>query len=94
MINNTESGKRFIHDLLFTQFEADCESGYNDLGTQPYVDAKNKQSLKRDDVEEQMLSLNTLQIIDSCASYFNGLNIMCKCAYPRSVYLRFMENKL
>lgn len=94
LINNTASGKRFIYDLLFTQFEADCESGYNDIGIQPYIDAKSKQAIEHDKIEENMLSAQTLQIIESCSTYFNGLNIMCKCAYPRSVYLRFMENKL
>lgn len=81
LLNKTEEGRRFIKDVLLSQFEADNETAYNDLVKQPAIDVASGKEIDRDKLWANQVSVETEQIIDSSSSYF-GFNIMISYPYP------------
>lgn len=89
LLNRTEEGRRFLKDVLLEQLEADNETAFNDLSSQPAIDIASGREISRDSLQENQISVDTEQIIDRSAEYF-GFNIVLQCPYPPLVqqYLR------
>ena len=86
LLNKTEEGRRFLLDVLLEQFEADNETGYNDLSSQPAINIANGQVINREELERNQISVDTEQIIERNADYF-GFNICMMMPYPLGVQL-------
>lgn len=81
LLNETEEGRQFLKDVLFEQFEADNETAFNDLSSQPAVNVANGQIIDRNELIRNQISVDTEQIIDRNADYF-GFNICIMTAFP------------
>lgn len=75
VLNNTEQGRRWLFDLLFTQFEADNETGFNDLSEQPAINFQNGQVVDRKELYRNQLSVDAEQILVDVANYC-GINLL------------------
>lgn len=81
LLNHTKEGRDFLFDVLTTQFEADNESGYNDLGDTAPINVSNGQSIDRNLLWANQVSVSTEQIIDNSSRYF-GINLMYQAVFP------------
>lgn len=86
LLSKTEEGREFIKDVLFEQFEADNETGYNDLSSQPAINLASGQTLDRDELRRNQISIDAEQIIDRSADYF-GFNICLMSRFPPALQL-------
>jgi len=86
MINRTEQGRKFIHDVLIAQIESDLEFGTNSLGKIPTVNIQSGQVADRYAVRENMVCLNAESVIDDSVNYF-GFNICYMQPYPSGIFM-------
>ena len=81
LLNKTEQGRDFLKEVLLEQFEADNESGYNDLTKQPAINLATGQVIDRNELIRNQISVAAEQVIDNNAQYF-GFNICVMFRYP------------
>lgn len=81
LLNHTEQGRKFLLDVLTEQFDADNESGYNDLSSVAPINVSNGQVIDRNLLYQNQISVDAEQIIDRNAEYF-GINIMYQAPLP------------
>ena len=86
LLNKTEEGRKFLKDVLLEQLEADNETGFNDLSSQPAVNISSGQVIDRDELQRNQISVDTEQIIESSARYF-GINICLMAPFPPALQL-------
>lgn len=77
LLNETEEGRRFIHDVLLSQIEADLATGFNTLADQPQIDLKTGRVIQDQEIiKNGLVSVSTKMIIENSQRYFKGINIM------------------
>lgn len=86
MLERTEEGRQYLHDLLLEQMEADLESGFNDLSSTPAVNVSNGQVLDRNQLYANQISVDTEQILERSEQYF-GFNLLYRSLFPSYLYL-------
>lgn len=86
LLNKTEEGRKFLTDVLLEQLDADNETGFNDLSSQPAINVSSGQVLDRDELRRNQISVDTEQIIDRNADYF-GFNICIMTSFPPALQL-------
>lgn len=86
IINKSEQGRKFIIDVLKTQFEADNETGYNDLTLQPAINVSNGQILDRNEFIRNKVSVDTEELIDNSIDYF-GFNLLVQVPFPQAIFI-------
>ena len=84
-LNRTQKGRDFLFDVLVEQFEADNDSGYNDLSKISPINVSNGQVIERGTILANMISVNTEIVIDRNAEYF-GFNILYQGQLPMILY--------
>lgn len=85
LLYRTKEGRDFIFDLLSTQFEADVETGYNDLGKTPAINVSNGQIIDRNEIRRNLITVETEQIFDNSYDYF-GINLSYQAVFPAYYY--------
>ena len=90
LLNKTKQGREFIEKVLYEQFEADAESGFNDLSSMPAI-TPNSQPIDREQLYANQISVDAEQLIYSSASYF-GVCLVSRTQFPWAYYLLFQEN--
>jgi hypothetical protein len=90
LLNETKQGQEFLKDVLLEQFEADNETAFNDLSSQPAVNIANGQIIDRDELQRNQISVDTEQIIERNADYF-GFNICVMTKFPPALILFLMR---
>ena len=91
LLTKTEEGRKFIFDLLETQFESDVESGYNDLTNTSAINLANGQIIPREEIRRNTVSVATEQVWDNSQKYF-GINIGYQGQFPPYYYLFLRGN--
>lgn len=86
LLSNTQEGRNFMFALLSLQFEADVETGYNDIGSTPAINFANGQIMDRNQIWANLVTVDVEQEFDNSPSYF-GLNIGVQTALPPNLYL-------
>lgn len=86
LLNNTKEGQEFLKDVLLEQLEADNETGFNDLSSQPAVNISSGQIIDRDELQRNQISVDTEQLIENNADYF-GFNICIMTKFPPALIL-------
>lgn len=84
LLNRTVEGREFLKNVLLEQLEADNETGFNDLSSQPAIDMASGRELSRDSLYENQISVDTEQLIEANSEYF-GFNIMVRYSFPPMV---------
>lgn len=82
LINKTEEGRRFIFELLRSQFESDVETGYNDLGNATAVNTSTGQIIPREEIARNIVSVATEDEWDNSQLYF-GINLGYQGRFPQ-----------
>ncbi len=90
ILNNTEQGRAFIKECLESQMIADAKNGYNDLGSENLVDIANNNAIKRETIRENLVSVNTEELIVNSKADLCGYNVLNPMAY----YLPELEKEL
>lgn len=93
LLNKTAEGRKFLFDVLLEQFEADVDSGFNDLSSAPAVNVANGQIIPREELQKNQISVDAEQIIDGNAGYF-GFNICISYKFPVAIFVFFYNNLL
>lgn len=75
VLNNTKEGRAWLFDMLKEQFEADNESAYNDLSSQPAINMSSGSVIAREELARNQISFDTEQIMERSATYL-GFNVM------------------
>ena len=86
LLNQTLEGREFILQVLLEQLDADNETGFNDLSSQPAIDMASGREINRESLFANQISVDTEQLIDTNNEYF-GFNIMVQYAYPPMIRL-------
>ena len=86
MLNKTEQGRQVLKDVLLEQLEADNETAFNDLSSQPAINVGTGQEISRESLQANQISVDTEQIIDRNADYF-GFNICVMTRFPPALQL-------
>ena len=86
LLNYTEEGRKFVLDILTSQIEADLETGFNDLTLQPSVNVASGQTIDRNVLLANQVSVDTELIADENTNYF-GFNLFLQTAFPQVLYL-------
>ena len=86
LLNKTKQGREFLKDVLLEQLEADNETAFNDLSSQPAINIGTGQEISRDSLQANQISVDTQQIIDRNADYF-GFNICLMTRFPPALQL-------
>lgn len=81
ILNNTEQGRKFIYRCLESQIIADAKSGYNDLGSENLVDMNSGNVIDRNKIRENLVSVNTEEIIINSKADLSGYNVICQMPY-------------
>lgn len=81
LLNKTEQGREFLKEVLLEQFDADNDTGYNDLTKQPAINLATGQVMDRNELIRNQIAVSTEQLIDNNAQYF-GFNICVMFRYP------------
>lgn len=81
LLNNTEQGRKLIFQALLAQFEADNETGYNDLTKQPLIDLASGKNAERHLVKANEICIDAENIIDQSAGII-GINVVYAGVYP------------
>lgn len=92
-LNRTENGRKFLFDVLLEQFEADNETGFNDLSSTPAINYTNGSVIDRNLQYANQISVDAEQIIDRNAEYF-GFNILYQGQLPLVLYKLANEGNL
>ena len=85
VLTYTKEGREWLFDLLFEQFEADNETGFNDLSGQPAINFQNGQTIDRNELYRNQLSVDAEQILENSMQYC-GMNLLY--AAPLTVRLK------
>lgn len=85
-LNQTEEGRKFLFDVLLEEMEADLESGYNDLSSQPAINFANGSDKNRHELAKNQVSVDAEQVIERNGAYF-GFNLLIQTRFPPSVYV-------
>jgi len=85
-LDRTEEGRKFILDILSEQMEADLDSGFNNLSSTPAINVSNGQTIDRNELYRNQISVDTEQIIDRSTDYF-GFNLMYQSLFPANYFL-------
>lgn len=86
VLRKTEEGRKFIFELLSTQFESDVDSGYNDLSMSPAINLANGQIIPREEISRNTVSVATEQAWDNSQAYF-GINLGYQAQFPYYYFL-------
>lgn len=86
LLNETEEGRLFLKAVLYEQMDADIETGFNDLSSQPAINVANGQIIDRPELQKNQISVDAEQIIDRNADYF-GFNICVMTRFPLMLQL-------
>jgi len=86
LLNRTKEGREFILNVLLEQMEADLESGYNDLSSSPAINVSNGQTIDREHLAQNQVSVDTEQLIENSTYYF-GVPITLRAPFPWRYYL-------
>lgn len=81
ILNNTKQGRHFIFECLESQILADAKSGYNDLGSENIVDIANGHALSRERIRENLVSVNTEELIVNSKADLCGYNVLNPIPY-------------
>ena len=81
ILNHTEQGRKFILQCLESQIIADSKSGLNDLGSENLVDMNNGSIIDRDKIRENLVSVNTEELIVNSKADLCGYNVICQMPY-------------
>lgn len=81
ILNNTEQGRKFIFKCLQSQIMADAKSGYNDLGSENLIDMSNGSVISRDKVRENLVSVNTEELIVNSKADLCGYSVLNPMPY-------------
>lgn len=81
ILNHTEQGRKFILQCLESQIIADSKSGLNDLGSENLVDMNNGNIIDRDKIRENLVSVNTEELIVNSKADLCGYNVICQMPY-------------
>ena len=92
LLDRTKEGRNFLFEALKSQMEADAETGFNDLVLNPSVDVANGQHLDRNAMRENLIAIETEELIDASGSYF-GVSIVSQVQYPW-IYFQIMRNNV
>lgn len=84
VITYTKEAREWLFEVLTTEMEADCDSGYNDISQAPAINTANGQSIDRNLLWLNTISVDTEQAILSCTKYL-GINIMSQAPLPRLI---------
>lgn len=88
LLARTNEGRKFIFDILRTQFESDVETGYNDLSGTPAVNLANGQVIDRNELWKNQISVDAEQIFDNSSTYF-GINLGYQGVFPPYFFILF-----
>lgn len=86
LLNKTKEGRDFLKEVLLEQLEADNETGFNDLSSQPAVNVANGQVIDRNELQRNQISVDTEQLIERNADWF-GFNICIMTRFPPALQL-------
>ena len=86
LLHRTQEGRNFLFSLLSLQFDADVETGYNDIGSTPAINFANGQITDRNQIWANLVTVDVEQEFDNSPSYF-GINIGVQTALPPNLYL-------
>ena len=89
LINNTEEGRQYIYDALFSQIEADLTTGFNSLVDQPRINLKTGSVIPEGEFVESLVSTPTKMILEN-SEYYVGLNVLYRGIFP-NVYRLSVE---
>lgn len=81
ILAKTEEGRKFILKLLDYQMEADVESGFNDTGKIPLVNASNGQIIAREELARNQVTVEVERLLYNSAHYL-GVNIFYQGRFP------------
>lgn len=91
LLQRTEEGRKFLLDVLSEQMEADLETGYNDIGKQPAINFASGQIINRDEIQRNIVSVTTENLIYESHKYF-GFNAISQAVLPSQVFLIAQRN--
>lgn len=86
LLNKTLEGRDFLTKVLLEQLDADNETGFNDLSSQPSIDMATGRELNRESLYANQVSVDTEQLIETNNAYF-GFNMMVQYAFPPMIKL-------
>lgn len=81
ILNNTEQGRLFIKNCLESQMIADAKNGYNDLGSENIVDIASGDAMNRERIRENLVSVNTEELIVNSKADLCGYNVLNPIPY-------------
>ena len=84
LLSKTQEGRNYIKDILVEQMEADIESGFNDLSSTPAINVSNGQTIDRNLLVQNQISVDAEQILLSSPQYF-GFNILYQGQFPNTI---------
>lgn len=89
LLNRTKEGREYLKAVLLEQMEADNETAFNDLSSQPAIDVASGRNIDRDALEANQVSVDTEQLIMRGSEFF-GFNIVLLQPFPPllQTYLR------
>lgn len=85
-LNHTEEGRKFLLEVLAEQMEADLETGYNDISSQPAINFASGQVIPREQQILNQITVDTENLIYKSALYF-GFDLVTLAPLPTMVYL-------
>lgn len=81
LLQNTQEGRDFLLKILTEQMEADVESGYNDLSSNPGINVTSGQIIDRREFQKNQISVDAEQTFDSSDEFF-GFRIGYQAQFP------------
>lgn len=81
ILNHTIQGRKFILQCLESQIIADSKSGLNDLGSENLVDMASGNVIDREKIRENLVSVNTEELIVNSKADLCGYNVICQMPY-------------
>ncbi len=90
ILNHTKQGRHFILQCLESQMIADAKSGYNDLGSENLIDIASGNAIDREKIRENLVSVNTEEIIVNSKADLCGYNVICQVPY----YIPYIDKEI
>ena len=91
LLRRTEEGRKFLLEILLEQMEADLETGYNDIAKQPAINFANGQVMNRDEIQRNLVSVATENLIYSSSKFF-GFNAITQAVLPSQLFMIAQRN--
>lgn len=91
-LHRTEEGRKYLLNVLTEQMEADLETGYNDIGKQPAINFANGQVLDRNEIQRNIVSVDTENVIYNSAIYL-GFNLISQATLPPVLFTFVRDNE-